>query len=401
MNEIQKSIVEKYYNKGYRSPNKLFDKLKQKGYTFTKSEVLEYIDSRHVKSRVKKYNRIFMGNKFSAILGVWQIDTFIKDKCPYLLAINVNTRYVWCRSRKSMTSEDFIENMKVFISEHHPRVIECDDENSFTSFKSVDFIKSNHIIMRIYPGDMDHTKLSIINKFCRTLRVESRYDDDIENIIKIYNKSYHSSIKMEPRDMQYNINNEYRYIYNQLEKRDEKNKLLLQDPIEKGDRVRYIRDEDRRNERFRKDAMRYELSKYYYLIEDKASPYLYTIIAEDGSVKTVPRYKLYKLSPTEEKVMKFAPKIEDENNFQIFDEILDYTPVFKKDGTLDTNKTKYTVRVISRNKSGEKIKKNYYYTIHQLRFEVPTQPAKLELEYYMKHKDKWYINKSTGYLMPR
>ena len=60
---------------------------------------------------------------------------------------------------------------------------------------------------------------------------------------------------MEPRDMQYNINNEYRYIYNQLEKRDEKNKLLLQDPIEKGDRVRYIRDEDRRNERFRKDAM--------------------------------------------------------------------------------------------------------------------------------------------------
>ena len=401
MDGLRESIVEKYYNKGYRSPNKLFDKLKQKGYTFHKSEVLEYIDSRHVKSRVKKYNRIFMGNKFSAILGVWQIDTFIKDKCPYLLAINVNTRYVWCRSRKSMTSEDFIENMKVFISEHHPRVIECDDENSFTSFKSVDFIKSNHIIMRIYPGDMDHTKLSIINKFCRTLRVESRYDDDILNIIKIYNKSYHSSIKMEPRDMQYNINNEYRYIYNQLEKRDEKNKLLLQDPIEKGDRVRYIRDEDRRNERFRKDAMRYELSKYYYLIEDKASPYLYTIIAEDGSVKTVPRYKLYKLSPTEEKVMKFAPKIEDENNFQIFDEILDYTPVFKKDGTLDTNKTKYTVRVISRNKSGEKIKKNYYYTIHQLRFEVPTQPAKLELEYYMKHKDKWYINKSTGYLMPR
>ena len=401
MDGLRESIVEKYYNKGYRSPNKLFDKLKQKGYTFTKSEVLEYIDSRHVKSRVKKYNRIFMGNKFSAILGVWQIDTFIKDNAKYLLAINVNTRYVWCRSRKSMTSEDFIENMKVFISEHHPRVIECDDENSFTSFKSVDFIKSNHIIMRIYPGDMDHTKLSIINKFCRTLRVESRYDADILNIIKIYNKSYHSSIKMEPRDMQYNINNEYRYIYNQLEKRDEKNKLLLQDPIEKGDRVRYIRDEDRRNERFRKDAMRYELSKYYYLIEDKASPYLYTIIAEDGSVKTVPRYKLYKLSPTEEKVMKFAPKIEDENNFQIFDEILDYTPVFKKDGTLDTNKTKYTVRVISRNKSGEKIKKNYYYTIHQLRFEVPTQPAKLELEYYMKHKDKWYINKSTGYLMPR
>ena len=401
MNEIQKSIVEKYYNKGYRSPNKLFDKLKQKGYTFRKSDVLEYIDSRHILSRVKKYNRLFMGNKYSAIIGVWQIDTYFSDKNKYLIAINVNTRYVWCRKRKSMTSEDFIENMKIFIAEHHPRVIECDDENSFTSFKSVEFIKSNHIIMKIYPGDMDHAQLSIINKFCRTLRVESRYNSDIENIIKIYNKSYHSSLKMEPRDMQYNINNEYRYIYNQLEKRDEKHKLLLQDPIDKGDKVRYIRDEDRRNERFKKDAMRYELSKYYYKVEDKHSDYSYTIIAEDGSVKTVPRYRLYKLTPTEERVMQFAPKIEDENNFQIFDEILDYNPVFKKDGTLDTNKTKYTVRIISRNKNGEKIKNNYYYTIHQLRFEVPTQPAKLELEYYMKNKDKYYIDKNTGYLIPR
>ena len=401
MNEIQKSIVEKYYNKGYRSPNKLFDKLKQKGYNFRKSDVLEYIDSRHILSRVKKYNRLFMGNKYSAIIGVWQIDTYFSDKSKYLIAINVNTRYVWCRKRKSMTSEDFIENMKIFIAEHHPRVIECDDENSFTSFKSVEFIKSNHIIMKIYPGDMDHAQLSIINKFCRTLRVESRYNSDIENIIKIYNKSYHSSLKMEPRDMQYNINNEYRYIYNQLEKRDEKHKLLLQDPIDKGDKVRYIRDEDRRNERFKKDAMRYELSKYYYKVEDKHSDYSYTIIAEDGSVKTVPRYRLYKLTPTEERVMQFAPKIEDENNFQIFDEILDYNPVFKKDGTLDTNKTKYTVRIISRNKNGEKIKNNYYYTIHQLRFEVPTQPAKLELEYYMKNRDKYYIDKNTGYLIPK
>ena len=401
MNEIQKSIVEKYYNKGYRSPNKLFDKLKQKGYSFRKSDVLEYIDSRHILSRVKKYNRLFMGNKYSAIIGTWQIDTYFSDKNKYLIAINVNTRYVWCRKRKNMTSEDFIENMKVFIAEHHPRVIECDDENSFTSFKSVEFIKSNHIIMKIYPGDMDHAQLSIINKFCRTLRIESRYNDDVENIVKIYNKSYHSSLKMEPRDMQYNINNEYRYIYNQLEKRDEKHKLLLQDPIDKGDKVRYIRDEDRRNERFKKDAMRYELSKYYYKVEDKHSDYSYTIIAEDGSVKTVPRYRLYKLTPTEERVMQFAPKIEDENNFQIFDEILDYTPVFKKDGTLDTNKTKYTVRIISRNKNGEKIKNNYYYTIHQLRFEVPTQPAKLELEYYMKNRDKYYIDKNTGYLIPK
>ena len=39
MDGLVESIVEKYYNKGYRSPNKLFDKLKQKGYSFTKSDI--------------------------------------------------------------------------------------------------------------------------------------------------------------------------------------------------------------------------------------------------------------------------------------------------------------------------------------------------------------------------
>ena len=46
--------VEKYYNKGYRNLKKLHDKLTRKGFKYSKSEVQKYIDSRHVKSRVKK-----------------------------------------------------------------------------------------------------------------------------------------------------------------------------------------------------------------------------------------------------------------------------------------------------------------------------------------------------------
>lgn len=398
-------ILDKYYSKGYRSLNKLFDKLSQKGIEISKSEVRKYIDSRHVKSRVKKYNRSLMGNKFSSISDCWQIDTYSTErfKTKYLIAINVNTRFVWCKKRSELTTDDFIKNIEEFIVNFHPKIIECDAEKSFTSYQSVIFLRKHGVILKVFNSTMNHEPLSIINRFCRTLRVESReYDEDppIEKIVKIYNKSYHSSIGMEPREMQNNKSNEYKYIYDQLKIRDDKNKLALEDPIKVHDKVRYILDSDRRSKKFNKDQMKYQLSNYYYLVESKNSELSFNIIAEDGSVKTVPRYKLFKLTKTEEKYLNYAPSIEDENNFQIFDEILDYKPIFKKNGDLNIDKSKYTVRIISRDKNGNKIKKNYYYTISQLRETNPTIPTKLELEFLSKNKDKFTIDKSTGYLLP-
>ena len=397
--------LDKYYSKGYRSLNKLFDKLSQKGVEISKSEVRKYIDSRHVKSRVKKFNRSLMGNKFSSISDCWQIDTYSTErfKTKYLLAINVNTRFVWCKKRSELTTDDFIKNIEEFIVNFHPKIIECDAEKSFTSYQSVIFLRKHGVILKVFNSTMNHEPLSIINRFCRTLRVESREHEDeppIEQIVKIYNKSYHSSIGMEPREMQNNKSNEYKYIYDQLKIRDDKNKLALEDPIKVHDKVRYILDSDRRSKKFHKDQMKYQLSKYYYLVESKNSELSFNIIAEDGSVKTVPRYKLFKLTKTEENYLNYAPSIEDENNFQIFDEILDYKPIFKKNGSLNVDKSKYTVRIISRDKNGVKIKKNYYYTIGQLRETNPTIPTKLELEFLSKNKDKYSIDKSTGYLIP-
>lgn len=402
----QNVLLQTYYDKGYRSLDKLFHKLEEKGYEIPKPDVRRYIDSRKVKSRVKRFNKSFMGNKFSAILDTWQIDTYTTEryKTNYLLAINVNTRYAWCMKRKSMTTNDFLQCMEQFIKEMHPKVIECDEEKSFTAYKSVQFLRGKHIIMKVFTASMGHEPLSIINKLCRTLRVESRDydgDPDIPRIIKIYNKSYHSSIKMPPREMQFDRNKELKYIYDQLALRDSKEKLALKDPIEKGDKVRYIRDEDRGASKFQKDKMKYQLSRYYYIVETKHSTFSYDIVAADGSVKTVPRYKLYKLTPTEEKSLSFAPTLEDKSDFQIFDEIIDYNPVLKKDNSLDDTKTKYTVRVISRDKDGKKIKDEYDYAINQLRVSIPTEPTTLELEFLKKHKDEYYIDKETGYLMPK
>ena len=398
--------LEKYYSKGYRNINKLYDKLNQKGFKIPRSEVSKFIDSKHIKSRIKKYNKSLIGNKFSGILDCWQIDTYITErfKTKYLLAINVNTRFVWCKKRTELTTDDFIKNIDDFIVNFHPKIIECDAEKSFTSYQSVIYLRNNGIILKVFNSTMNHEPLSIINRFCRYLRIESREYEDIdppiENIVKIYNKSFHSSINMEPREMQNNKSNEIKYIYDQFEIRDKKDKLALKDPINKHDKVRYILDSDRRSNKFKKDQMKFQLSKYYYLVESKNSELSFNIIAEDGSIKTVPRYKLFKLTPTEEKSLNYAPSIEDENNFQIFDEIVDYEPIFKKNGSLNVDKSKYTVRIISRDKNGNKIKKNYKYTVNQLRETNPTIPTKLELEYLSKNKAKFTIDKSIGYILP-
>ena len=256
-------ILDKYYSKGYRSLNKLYDKLYQKGLDISKSEVKKFIDSRHVKSKVKKYNKSLMGNKFSSISDCWQIDTYITErfKPKYLLAINVNTRFVWCKKRSELTTDDFIKNIEEFITNFHPKIIECDAEKSFTSYQSVIFLRKHGVILKVFNSTMNHESLSIINRFCRTLRIESReysdIDPPIEQIVKIYNKSYHSSIGMEPREMQNNKSNEYKYIYDQLKVRDNKNKLALEDPINVHDKVRYILDSDRRSRKFNKDQMKY------------------------------------------------------------------------------------------------------------------------------------------------
>ena len=58
------------------------------------------------------------------------------------------------------------------------------------------------------------------------------------------------------------------------------------------------------------------------------------------------------------------------------------------------------MRVISRDKDGNKIKHEYKYSINQLRETNPTIPTKLEIEFYAKNKDKFHFDKETGYLEP-
>ena len=364
-------------------------------------DIREAFNSIHTNRYVKKYNKLLMGNKFSAIPNIYQMDIYFteRDKTPYLLLVNINTRYAWIHKLKSKDTDEVLKAFSLFVKEFHPYGIECDAEKAFTSYRFLDYLQDNNIKQKVSLNSL-HSDLSVINRLSRTLRAMTIDDahPDLSHYIKQYNKRYHSSIDMAPRDMQFNSNNELRYIYNQLEERDEKDKLLLREnKIEKHDKVRYILDES--DKRFHKNKYRYMLSKYYYIVEHIHSPYLYDIVARDGSVKTVPRYRLYKLDKKDSRIA-FAPSVENESNFMIYDEITDYNPVMKRDGSLNIHKSKYTVRVITRDERGRKIKRYLLLGIMEVRIARPTDISKLEREFYEKHKDRYRLD-SSNYLIPK
>ena len=77
-----------------------------------------------------------------------------------------------------------------------------------------------------------------------------------------------------------------------------------------------------------------------------------------------------------------------------------YIPSISKDGKLNVPKSKYTVRVISRDKSGKKVKKLLNLGIMEVRVDKPTQMSKMEYEFYLKNKDKFKLDKSSELLYP-
>ena len=361
-------------------------------------QVRLYFKYDHPKLYKNKADRGAMGNKFSIFDDVYQIDIFFEGKLSYFLAVNVNTKHAWCKKLKSKDTNDVLEVFQQFNRACHPKFIECDAEKAFTSIKFVDYLREDNIAQKVSLNSL-HTDLSVINRLCRTLRQmkETTGIKSVETLVKHYNKSYHSSIKMTPNEMATDPDAQKIYIHGQLKKREEKVAKLSEGEFKRHDKVRYILD----SETFAKNQNKYKLSKFYYLIETQHSPFSFDIIAKDGSVKTLPRYRLTKVSDEQAKTMKFAPSIENESKFFIYDEIMEYHPFFKRNGTLNPLKTYYVVRVITRNQSGRKIKKYMDLRVNEVRIARPTEVCKLERDFVKKHEDEFEIDKKTNYVVPR
>lgn len=357
-------------NLGFKSLDKVYKAVKERFPDIKRSDVKEYLESLGVESKSEinpKVMRSKMGKSYSGIIGGYQIDIFIYKRKYYLLAININTKYGYIsKSIKNKSVHAVLPEIKIFVDKFKPDSISCDNEPAFVSKDTVEYLISKDIELRVITEQI-HSSLGIINRFCRTIRdmLFQSKNLSLEEAIKIYNNSYHRTIGMKPIDMQKDSELEEMYISKCIFENKAKIKKLHEN-IKPGAKVRFINEYENKLQK-----IRYKLSPYYYIV-DSIDNFKAAIMANDGSIKSVPLYRIVKLKPSETRI-KFAETI-DGTSRGIIDEIIDYN-VKNKSAKVKfklPDSDKFQIQTIP---------------VRYLREQIPTRVSDLEMEFLKKHPE--------------
>lgn len=181
----------------------------------------------------------FLRNKYivNNIDDLWQVDLAVlknlspyNDKFKYLLSVvDVFSRYAWVRVLKKKTGKEVNEAFEsIFKSDgRRPRNLQSDKGKEFTSCLSRDFFKKHCI--NYYTTRNPDTKASVVERFLRTIksrlwryfthRNTFRYIGIIQALVRAYNHTVHSSIRMPPANVnEKNILKVWRHLYAKGEK---------------------------------------------------------------------------------------------------------------------------------------------------------------------------------------
>ena len=324
-----------------KSYNDIIDKTHFKTFNHVKSHFKD-IDNKKLRKVIK--NRIhdkyikkddirpYFVKIFSSRPNTWFHDLYdnLKGNTPryWHIFIGTNNRYVVVYPLENKSSKSIYKSLSTFINKYHPVKLTSDAEPGFLEKDNIKLCTDNNVSMHIIQ-DENHSSLSIIDRFLRTLRdmntptEKSKHQShDIKytfltpkrmyKLINIYNNTYHSSIKCSPKKMFDNPELEKKYIFKCLEHQNKqqniKNFIL---PINSF--VRFIIP---KNDKSKK---RYQITRECYKIEDRKGN-LYTLIAKDGTVITKTRYQLI---PNNNNKVKWANTIPGKWNGSI-DRILSF-----------------------------------------------------------------------------
>ena len=327
MNENRDSITDKSINDyidklHFRTPNHLMNKLKTKFADVSNEHLLKLIDEKwHDKFvKLRKITPYYI-KIFSTKPNCWFHDLMDNgvnaDPRYWHIFIGTNNHYAVAYPLANKSTVAVKSTLTQFINKYHPVKLTSDQESSFIS--NMKLLSENRCQMHVIT-DQNHSALGIIDRFIRTLRDMNiptakgiRQSHDIKyksisinrmnKLLDIYNSTYHSRIKCSPQQMFDNPDLERDYIFDQLDKRD-KQQNIKDLHLTEGSFVRYII--PRANGR----KKRYQYSHECYKIAN-VNGNMYTLIARDGTVMRLPRFKLSLCcdNGTKPKNMKWADTI--------------------------------------------------------------------------------------------
>lgn len=277
MSRVRFKTIDEVYAKYPTNTLTKFKKIANK-YGFTDDEAKEYLSNKVVHDQripPPKFMHIY-----SKIPHSFQMDTFIGNP-NYLMFININTRKAYVFEMNGKGAKEVLRSLEEFIKiEPECKSIESDEDTAYLSKTVLDFMR-DHDIIYTTTTDNDHNKLGIINRFMRTIRDMKSNEPkaSILDLVDSYNDMPH-------RSLNYKSPNEFTKE-DELEYISKMNGQVNPYNFEPSDSVRVILDKNPLTKH------RTNLSKQSFIVDSKDGNQ-FVIRSSDGSVDTVPGYKLVK-----------------------------------------------------------------------------------------------------------
>ena len=290
----------------FRSFDKVYSSIKSEMPNVKKKEVRKVLMMRKKDKRLRR-NQIkpYQIKIFSRSLNTWFMDLLDngKENEPryWFVFIGTNNRYGVALPLNSKNAEDVRDALNEFITEFNPAKLTSDQEKAFMEKRNIELMKEKKVLLQTVP-ERNHSSLSLIDRFIRTLRDMNRVVDGeinkqsideefksfsvekMNELIDIYNNTYHSAIKCTPKEMFDNEELEKEYIFNCMDKH-EKQKRIEDFELKENEFVRYVIDKDPLKKK------RYNVSNESYKIAGKEGKH-YILEASDGTTMIKPRFKL-------------------------------------------------------------------------------------------------------------
>ena len=362
----------------FRSFDKVYSSIKSELPNVKKKEVRKVLMMRKKDKRLRR-NQIkpYQIKIFSRSLNTWFMDLLDngKENEPrfWFVFIGTNNRYGVALPLNSKNAEDVRDALNEFINEYNPAKLTSDQEKAFMEKRNIELMKEKKVLLQTVP-ERNHSSLSLIDRFIRTLRDMNRPVDGeinkqsideefksfsvekMDELIDIYNNTYHSAIKCTPKEMFDNEELEKEYIFNCMDK-SEKQKRIEDFELKENEFVRYVIDKDPLKKK------RYNVSNESYKIAGKEGNH-YILEAADGTTMIKPRFKLVRA---------------DVNKYQQAKTIDGaWNGVIKEIISFDKRNNRYKVKFDDGN-NGEYIDN---IPVSYLRGRFPTRMSKIENEFF-------------------
>ena len=250
----------------YPSKEKFIQILKQLGITESKDKIDDFIKSQSINQiyneQRKKQGHIVSFSFLDRVqMDIIDMSKFYNTNSYYtyvMLFIDVFSRKLWAYALKDRTIESIIRVLEKLIDSIKPNnigIIVSDNESSFISNKIQQLLKNNNI-KHITAEVGDHKVLGIIDRVCRTIKVNiykymkenntTKWLDKLPQIIDAYNNIPHKSILNLTPNEATEEKNQHKLFELNINKSESNNKY--KNEIKVGDTVR-IRNKKKQFER--------------------------------------------------------------------------------------------------------------------------------------------------------